>query len=106
MDVWDKCIDIVSNLKQEDEEDPTKLTIKTTLFWLSWLRDKFPNHPPTCIIRHPYGGLLVERRYELNGRQCIFEVCFLNDDSIEVTDWIDGKIVNMKRIENVCSKSC
>lgn len=106
MDIWDKCIDSILNLKQENEEDPTPKTIKTTLFWVFWLRSIFPNYPPTCIIRSQQGGLIVERRNEINGRKFISEICFLNDDSIEMTNFIDGKVVNMKRIENVCSQSC
>lgn len=101
---WKVCIDALLQLLMQSPTQghdplPTGDVIKAALSWLAFLKTRFPADPPTCIIREPSGGLIVERRVQLpNGNDCLCELTFYNDGNAERTDYFNGKIRQMVSI--------
>jgi hypothetical protein len=101
---WEVCIDALLQLLTQSptpglEPPPNGDAIKAALSWVAFLKRRFPGDPPTCIIREPSGGVIVERRAQLlNGSDCLCELTFYNDGSAERTDYFNGKIRQMVSI--------
>lgn len=51
--------------------------------------------PPTCIIEHPDGGLIIERRDDHN----VWELTLYKDGTIEYTIYEDGKVIFLKELK-------
>lgn len=96
---WEKCIDALLKLLSThptDELAPNECAIKTALSWVAFLQKQHPGDPPTCIVREPNGGVIVERRVRFpNGPDSICELTFYNNGIAERTDYVDGKILRM-----------
>lgn len=96
---WEVCIDALLRLLAQsplDEDAPNGDAIKAALSWIAYLRRRFPSDPPTCIIREPNGGVIVERRVRYpNSSDCLCELTFYNNGTAERTDYLNGKIRQM-----------
>lgn len=100
---WEACVDallrIWSDSSALDEPRPSWSTLEAAIAWIAFLKKRFPDAPPTCIVPEPDGGVIVERRMRLeNGHECVCELTFYNDGRVERTDYYDGRILQMTPI--------
>ena len=79
---------------EADADSPNPDAVKSALSWLAVLRKQAP--PPTCIVPEPAGGIIVEWRS--GSRGLILELTFYNTGKAEWTEFVGGKVVNMKAI--------
>lgn len=104
--VWSQCIDALlkvwpgpSSLGNCVEKLPNRTAIENAITWIVFLKRLFPNYPPTCITPDPDGGIIVERRSQLpGGQEALCELTFLNDDTAERTDYLNGRVRQMTAI--------
>ncbi|MFO7904157.1 MAG: hypothetical protein ACQESR_20755 [Planctomycetota bacterium] len=96
---WAECIDALLRVFSEcsaldsDDPRPNHVATRAALAWIAYLRNQFPQEPPTYIVPEPDGGLIVERRVTLPTREdCLCELTFYNDGHAERTDYVNGRI--------------
>jgi hypothetical protein len=97
---WEESIDALlkiwedaSSLREACDEAPAQNAIEAAIRWIAWLRKRFPNDPPTCIVPEPGGGIIVERRTKsAGGHDFILELTFYNNGEAELTEFIDGRV--------------
>lgn len=102
---WAECIDallkVFSECSAPDSGDPrpNHIATRAALAWIAYLRNQFPQEPPTYIVPEPDGGLIVERRVTLpTGEDLLCELTFYNDGRAERTDYVNGRIREMNPI--------
>jgi len=100
---WEVCVDALLRIWADssslDAPQPNRPAIEAAIAWVAFLKKRFPNDPPTCIIPEPDGGVIVERRVKLaNGHECVCELTFYNDERAERTDYYDGRVLEMASI--------
>lgn len=99
---WDEAIKSVVEAGDQDEY-PDKETISMVVDWLQFLRKYFP--PPILITpeTEDCNALLIEWEIDTHDmnvtKPSLFELIFHNSDkSIELTQYRDGKVVNLLEI--------
>jgi len=103
--LWEECmnalLDILHRFKSEatDNELPNPTAIHAALSWITFLRKEFPCQPPTYVVAEPGGGIIVERRARITGKDSLCELTFYNDGRAERTDYINGRVVEMLPIQ-------
>lgn len=100
---WERCVDALLGIWSDpsplDAPQPNRSAIEAAIEWVAFLRKRFPSAPPTCIIPEPDGGIIVERRVDLdNGHECVCELTFYNDGRAERTDYHDGRVLQLAAI--------
>jgi hypothetical protein len=103
--VWEVCIDSLLKLWADPSqggdctEPPSRESIAAAIEWITILRKRFPQAPPTFIAPEPAGGVIVERRVQSNNsHDCICELTFYNSGRAERTDYRDGKVLEICEI--------
>lgn len=102
---WDICIDSLlktrNNLSEntlKTEETPNFVAIDNALIWIAKLKKQFPDSPPTFVTSEPSGGIIVERRGTVRGKNVLCELTFYNNGCSERTDYLDGRVVSLSKI--------
>ena len=98
---WDNAIESLAEVGYKNGY-PDKETVRMAVDWLQFLRKYFP--PPVLIIpeTEDSNGLLIEWEIDTHDmnetKPSTIELIFNKDKPIELTQFIDGKVVNLLQI--------
>jgi len=100
---WQKCVDGLlagwsraSDTSDDDCPRASRSAIESALQCILLIKKTLPHSPPTYVAPDPNGGVIVERRTkDSRGNEHIWEVLFSDDDTIELTVYLNGKVTEM-----------
>jgi hypothetical protein len=102
---WWRCIDALLELLSKGSNDsqgvpPSGKAIHSALRWLCYLKEIYPDAPPTFITREPQGGIIIERvsNSPVDGSELLVEVTIYNNESAEWTLYLNGRILDMQPV--------
>lgn len=102
-EVWDACIDallaIWNGSGSLPEPVPSNATIDAVIRVLKQMRRMDPTNTPISIVPDPDGGIIVEWRVNRDGIESIMTVSFLNDGTVELTNYRDGIAIDVRKID-------
>lgn len=95
---WDNCLNALLGVRRDaarqqnrDTDAPSLEVLEAAMQWLVWLREFYPQLPPTSVIPEPAGGLIIERR----APEIIYELTLYNDLRAEMTYYENNKVIDM-----------
>ncbi len=104
--LWQKCFDALlyyySHPSDVDDglfTPPNTCSVCNAMEWLKVWQINNPTLLPTRIGAEPSGGIIIERRETVsNGDEVIFELTTYNNGVIEITRYLNGRVVDMNTI--------